>query len=621
MRDNWSYEVVYLKLKVKFVSFLNAVNNKEYVLKIIVASTLSFALTLFASGTDAPIANSSIQPGVDDIANIDLSYWGLRFTSIANQSSKFTDLSIHQMSANSSAVFCTYRRGNGVSIADKEIKITYSNDKGETWLEQDISQDNTLIVGDPVVVCNSSGALVMYKYEDLNEVDKLHVAKFNNDGLLIDQFAIDRPGWLGLANIIYSESGDIYTTNFDHIFASFDGGASFQELNPPTNASNNIRIELQNNLLWAVHINDNHLIVSMLATPQSEWVTIVDNIVSGDYCDLLALNYNTMAIVWTDEELGVTSIKFQTIENGTASTITEITNDSHGHQNQFIYGILLHKSDNHLWVSNGYGKYLHQSADLTGVEWSNASYLNTELNDYYFETYNNISILNDSTIFRLGNGITDDNDMYFNNLRWIDFPYSTAFQDTILSESNFNLEWESYVYTTHYKFQLSNDNFNSLLLDVLIERPTQGNPSISIPFEGVYPANGTFYSYRLCGFDDENYQTSWTPEIMFIYGAVGVKNTLSQPFDYNLNQNYPNPFNPTTIISYDLPEASDLSLTIYDITGRTITTLTDTHQLAGTYSIQWSGTDDSGNQVSTGVYFARLQSGDFSQGIKMVFLK
>jgi len=93
------------------------------------------------------------------------------------------------------------------------------------------------------------------------------------------------------------------------------------------------------------------------------------------------------------------------------------------------------------------------------------------------------------------------------------------------------------------------------------------------------------------------------------------------PQCYRLEQNYPNPFNPTTTISYALPEPSDVTLTVYDITGRRITTLTDHHQAAGFHGFQWSGMDDNSKPVSTGLYFCRLQAGSFSQTIKLVCLR
>ncbi|NQT62346.1 MAG: T9SS type A sorting domain-containing protein [Candidatus Marinimicrobia bacterium] len=88
-----------------------------------------------------------------------------------------------------------------------------------------------------------------------------------------------------------------------------------------------------------------------------------------------------------------------------------------------------------------------------------------------------------------------------------------------------------------------------------------------------------------------------------------------------LYQNYPNPFNPTTTIKYGLPVLSDVTLTIYDIRGREIISWKRLNQDAGWYDINWHGDNQNGRQVSTGMYFARLQAGDYSSVVKMVYLK
>ncbi|MCF7823368.1 MAG: T9SS type A sorting domain-containing protein [Candidatus Marinimicrobia bacterium] len=93
------------------------------------------------------------------------------------------------------------------------------------------------------------------------------------------------------------------------------------------------------------------------------------------------------------------------------------------------------------------------------------------------------------------------------------------------------------------------------------------------------------------------------------------------PKDHKLYQNYPNPFNPRTTIRYDLPEVADLSLSIYDIRGRLVSTVSELSQPAGTYEIQWNGTNQYGEPVSTGVYLARIQTQAYSKTIKMLFLK
>ena len=88
-----------------------------------------------------------------------------------------------------------------------------------------------------------------------------------------------------------------------------------------------------------------------------------------------------------------------------------------------------------------------------------------------------------------------------------------------------------------------------------------------------------------------------------------------------LNQNFPNPFNPTTTISYALSEQSNVNLTIFDIRGKEVTTLEQSDKPPGYYSVQWNDLDQSGERVSTGVYFCRLEAGSFSQTIKMVYLR
>lgn len=90
--------------------------------------------------------------------------------------------------------------------------------------------------------------------------------------------------------------------------------------------------------------------------------------------------------------------------------------------------------------------------------------------------------------------------------------------------------------------------------------------------------------------------------------------------DYELTQNYPNPFNPTTKISYSLPVASKVSLKVYDILGKEVTTLVNDFKSAGRYDINFD-TSSNGLSLSSGVYFYRLQAGDFVKTNKMILLK
>ncbi len=108
----------------------------------------------------------------------------------------------------------------------------------------------------------------------------------------------------------------------------------------------------------------------------------------------------------------------------------------------------------------------------------------------------------------------------------------------------------------------------------------------------------------------------------FIYktttgGNVFVKNISNEiPDKFTLYQNYPNPFNPVTKIQFDIPRVNDISLKIYDITGKEIVTLVNEKLNAGSYSADWDGYN-----YTSGVYFYRLVAGDFKDTKRMVLIK
>jgi hypothetical protein len=93
------------------------------------------------------------------------------------------------------------------------------------------------------------------------------------------------------------------------------------------------------------------------------------------------------------------------------------------------------------------------------------------------------------------------------------------------------------------------------------------------------------------------------------------------PKTCTLFQNYPNPFNPETDISYDLPKDSWVRLSIYNIRGQKVKTLVDEFEAAGHKSVTWNGRSQDGNQVASGVYFYKLETGEFTAIRKMVLLR
>jgi len=102
---------------------------------------------------------------------------------------------------------------------------------------------------------------------------------------------------------------------------------------------------------------------------------------------------------------------------------------------------------------------------------------------------------------------------------------------------------------------------------------------------------------------------------------VTEENGGALPQTFDLAQNYPNPFNPRTEIRLSIPRESHVRLVVYDILGQTVKTLVDGGMHAGSFVVDWDGTNQSGTQVSSGMYFYRLTTDDFTATKKMVLLK
>ncbi len=99
-----------------------------------------------------------------------------------------------------------------------------------------------------------------------------------------------------------------------------------------------------------------------------------------------------------------------------------------------------------------------------------------------------------------------------------------------------------------------------------------------------------------------------------VSGISEIPNAI--PENYSLSQNYPNPFNPTTKIEYRIPERSNVELKVYDVLGNEVASLVNEEQSAGNYRADFIGTD-----LTSGIYFYKLQAGTFVETKKMILLK
>jgi hypothetical protein len=149
--------------------------------------------------------------------------------------------------------------------------------------------------------------------------------------------------------------------------------------------------------------------------------------------------------------------------------------------------------------------------------------------------------------------------------------------------------------------------------------PDGNEPVLNIPFRilesGYQMSEGRFH------FEEIILAASCTENIPVEVEAIRLKTDNVLPETWSLSQNYPNPFNPETYIDYQVPHTEYVEIAVFNPLGQKVRTLLDGVEQAGTYSVKWDGRDDSGQPVASGIYFYRLEAGNFSQTKRMVLLR
>ncbi len=105
----------------------------------------------------------------------------------------------------------------------------------------------------------------------------------------------------------------------------------------------------------------------------------------------------------------------------------------------------------------------------------------------------------------------------------------------------------------------------------------------------------------------------------FPFGSVTGVTNPEQTLTYSLSQNYPNPFNPSTVISYSIAKESFVSIKVYDLLGREVATLINSKKQPGNYQVEFDSRDY--KNLSSSMYFYRIQAGDFTDVKRMMLIK
>ena len=271
--------------------------------------------------------------------------------------------------------------------------------------------------------------------------------------------------------------------------------------------------------------------------------------------------------------------------------------DIDGNNTMNLYGLWI---DN-LWVNLGQILYTYDSNKNCTLElqknWINNSWINIEQYIYAYDSFGNM---------------TTRTQEWSNGNDWI---FYSERNTTYLYDSNKNKILESWDYlfesgwTNKFRTTYSYDSFGNLTSLFSEEREDSNWKLIKQPFSFTDQFENDF---SISGSEMNIYYSTLTD----------IEETENIISDYSLSQNYPNPFNPSTTIKYSISSnvkdrTTNVSLKVFDILGKEVATLVNNkEQNAGNYEVQFNASG-----LSSGIYFYKLQSGNFVESRKMIILR
>lgn len=187
-----------------------------------------------------------------------------------------------------------------------------------------------------------------------------------------------------------------------------------------------------------------------------------------------------------------------------------------------------------------------------------------------------------------------------------------------VNEGTVELYWKTITEVNNYGFEIERKSINNIQSTANQNQSDEGWTQVGFvkgsqtsltpkqySFVDDNPTGGNNFSYRIKQIDNNGTYKYSNP--------INVQLTITK---FALQQNYPNPFNPTTTIRYSLPQNSFVSIKVYDIAGKEIATLANEEQSQGNHNIEFNASN-----LASGIYFYRIQTGNYTDTKKLILLK
>ncbi|NLT51934.1 MAG: T9SS type A sorting domain-containing protein [Ignavibacteria bacterium] len=183
----------------------------------------------------------------------------------------------------------------------------------------------------------------------------------------------------------------------------------------------------------------------------------------------------------------------------------------------------------------------------------------------------------------------------------------TSFSASV-EQNAVTLNWQTATEVNNYGFSVECKVQSAEWKEIgFVEGAGNSNSPKEYSFTDNLTLTHTSYSYRLKQIDIDG---------KFTYSKEITVDAASQPTEFALKQNYPNPFNPATKIEFSIPAESNVEIKVYNILGMEVATLLNEHKTAGTHNVEFNA-----NALSSGIYFYKITSGNFSAIKKMTLLR
>ncbi|HRI84956.1 MAG TPA: M12 family metallo-peptidase [Ignavibacteria bacterium] len=212
------------------------------------------------------------------------------------------------------------------------------------------------------------------------------------------------------------------------------------------------------------------------------------------------------------------------------------------------------------------------------------------------------------------------------NYEFVSYEVTAGAGPFLVTQPNTNVTWNSNnpqtvtwdvantnaapVSVSNVNIKLSTDGGLTFPTTLAANTSNDGSETITLPSINISNARIKVEAVGNIFFDISNVNFAISNQVSVLNNNTGI------PSEYSLSQNFPNPFNPSTKINFDIPENSDVTLKLMDISGREIATLVRDNFTAGSYSFSFDG-----RGLSSGVYFYKLEAGEFFQTKRMVLIK